>query len=176
MSTGMGGDPDLFHVVPVGYDAMLNGVLQSEDSSFALSLIPDVAVLLPHAHHHSLTHKNACQLNAGSGGQTSTVWTSRSSPGAWDGPRLRGTQPWGRRLRQTPPYRVQTHYRRPGQCFPHRHTWLQGALWMSNDLRQQITLQGAHLITIKCFQIQLYTVLGRHCSLLEALGIKSDSK
>ncbi|KFO82059.1 hypothetical protein N303_04299, partial [Cuculus canorus] len=46
--------PDLLHVIPVGDDAMFNGVLQGEDASLALGLIPDVAVLLPHAHHHTL--------------------------------------------------------------------------------------------------------------------------
>ncbi|KFP77320.1 hypothetical protein N311_00127, partial [Apaloderma vittatum] len=46
--------PDLLHVIPVGDDAMLNGVLQGEDASLALGLIPHVAVLLAHAHHDTL--------------------------------------------------------------------------------------------------------------------------
>ena len=44
----------LLHVVPVGDDAVLNGVLQSQDTSLALSLVSYVAVLLTHTHHHTL--------------------------------------------------------------------------------------------------------------------------
>ncbi|KFP29349.1 hypothetical protein N325_05478, partial [Colius striatus] len=40
--------PDLLHVIPVGDDAVLDGVLQGQDAPFALGLIPHVAVLLPH--------------------------------------------------------------------------------------------------------------------------------
>ena len=46
--------PDLLHVVPVGHDAVLDGVLQGEDSSLALSFISYIGVLLSHAHHDSL--------------------------------------------------------------------------------------------------------------------------
>ncbi|KFZ66086.1 hypothetical protein N338_07072, partial [Podiceps cristatus] len=45
--------PDLLHVVPVGDDAVLDRVLQREDPPLALRLVPHVAVLLPHAHHHA---------------------------------------------------------------------------------------------------------------------------
>ena len=44
---------DLLHVIPVGDDAMLNGVLQGQDASLALGLI-HIGVLLTHAHHHAL--------------------------------------------------------------------------------------------------------------------------
>ena len=44
----------LLHVIPVGDDAMLDGVLQGQDTPLALSLITDVAVLLTHTHHHTL--------------------------------------------------------------------------------------------------------------------------
>ena len=56
--------PDLLHVVPVGHDSVLNGVLQGEDTSLALGLITDVGVLLTHAHHHTLwkTEKEAFWL------------------------------------------------------------------------------------------------------------------
>ena len=37
--------PDLLHVVPVGDDAVLNGVLQGQDTSLGLGLISDVGVL-----------------------------------------------------------------------------------------------------------------------------------
>ncbi len=46
--------PDLLHVVPVGDDAVLNGVLQSQDTSLALGLVADVRVLLTHADHDAL--------------------------------------------------------------------------------------------------------------------------
>ncbi|KFV85270.1 hypothetical protein N308_16143, partial [Struthio camelus australis] len=46
--------PDLLHVIPVGDNTMLNGVLEGEDTPLALGLIPHVTVLLPHAHHHTL--------------------------------------------------------------------------------------------------------------------------
>ena len=46
--------PDLLHVVPVGNNAVLDGVLQGENSSLGLSLVSHVGVLLPHAHHHTL--------------------------------------------------------------------------------------------------------------------------
>ena len=46
--------PDLLHVVPVGHDTVLDGVLQGEDSSLALGLISDIRVLLSHADHDSL--------------------------------------------------------------------------------------------------------------------------
>lgn len=44
----------LLHIIPVGDDAVLNGVLQSQDTPLALGLITDVAVLLTHTHHHTL--------------------------------------------------------------------------------------------------------------------------
>ena len=46
--------PDLLHVVPVRHDAVLDGVLQREDTPLALRLITHVAVLLAHADHHAL--------------------------------------------------------------------------------------------------------------------------
>merc|ERR1712177_123989 len=46
--------PDLLHVVPVGDDSMLNGVLEGEDTPLALSPISYVGVLLSHTNHDSL--------------------------------------------------------------------------------------------------------------------------
>merc|ERR1711862_937094 len=43
--------PDLLHVVPGGDDAVLDGVLQREDTSLGLSLVTDVGVLVAHADH-----------------------------------------------------------------------------------------------------------------------------
>jgi len=46
--------PDLLHVVPVGDDAVLDRVLERQDTSLALRLVADVAVLLTHTDHHAL--------------------------------------------------------------------------------------------------------------------------
>ncbi|KFO76326.1 hypothetical protein N303_08553, partial [Cuculus canorus] len=46
--------PDLLHVIPVGDNTVLDGVLEGEDAPLALRLVPHVAVLLPHAHHDAL--------------------------------------------------------------------------------------------------------------------------
>merc|ERR1719334_751177 len=46
--------PDLLHVVPVGDDSVLDGVLEREDTTLALGLISHIAVLLSHTHHHTL--------------------------------------------------------------------------------------------------------------------------
>merc|ERR1719187_1716335 len=43
--------PDLLHVVPGGDDAVLDGVLQGEDTSLGLGLVTDVGVLVAHADH-----------------------------------------------------------------------------------------------------------------------------
>jgi hypothetical protein len=44
----------LLHVIPVGHDAVLNRVLEGQDTTLGLSLVTDVAVLLAHANHHTL--------------------------------------------------------------------------------------------------------------------------
>ena len=46
--------PDLFHVVPVGDNAMLDGILESENASLRLGLVTDVGIFLSHAHHDTL--------------------------------------------------------------------------------------------------------------------------
>ena len=46
--------PDLLHVVPVGHDAVLDGVLQGQDATLGLGLVADVRVLLAHADHDAL--------------------------------------------------------------------------------------------------------------------------
>ncbi|KAJ0033608.1 hypothetical protein NQD34_000715, partial [Periophthalmus magnuspinnatus] len=46
--------PDLFHVIPVGNNAMFNGVLEGQDAPLALGLVSHIAVLLAHTHHHTL--------------------------------------------------------------------------------------------------------------------------
>merc|ERR1712242_194790 len=46
--------PDLLHVVPVGDDSVLHGVLQGEDTPLGLGLVTDIGVLLSHTDHDSL--------------------------------------------------------------------------------------------------------------------------
>ncbi|KFW95607.1 hypothetical protein N336_07584, partial [Phalacrocorax carbo] len=46
--------PDLLHVIPVGDNTVFNGVLQGQDTSFALGFITNIAVFLAHTHHHTL--------------------------------------------------------------------------------------------------------------------------
>merc|ERR1712227_899904 len=46
--------PDLLHVIPVGHNTVLNGVLQGEDTPLGLGLVTDVGVLLSHANHDTL--------------------------------------------------------------------------------------------------------------------------
>merc|ERR1719210_2815441 len=43
--------PDLLHIVPVGDDTVLNGVLEGEDTTLGLGLITDIGVLLSHTDH-----------------------------------------------------------------------------------------------------------------------------
>merc|ERR1719427_2472042 len=54
--------PDLLHVIPVGDDTMLDGVLESEDTSLGLGLFTDVCILLTHTDHHTLV---TCTANDG---------------------------------------------------------------------------------------------------------------
>merc|ERR1719319_129274 len=46
--------PDFLHIIPVGDDTVLNGVLEGEDTSLALGFISDVGVLLAHTDHDTL--------------------------------------------------------------------------------------------------------------------------
>ena len=46
--------PDLLHIIPVGDDSVLDGVLQGEDTSLALGFVSDVGVFLSHADHDTL--------------------------------------------------------------------------------------------------------------------------
>merc|ERR1740116_319463 len=49
--------PDLLHVIPVGDDSVLNGVLQGEDTSLGLGLVTDIGILLSHTHHDTLVSR-----------------------------------------------------------------------------------------------------------------------
>merc|ERR1712134_92445 len=46
--------PDLLHVIPVGDDSVLHGVLEGEDTPLGLGLVTYIGVLLSHAHHDTL--------------------------------------------------------------------------------------------------------------------------
>merc|ERR1712036_61966 len=46
--------PDLLHIIPVGDDAVLNGVLQGEDTPLGLGLISNIGILLTHTNHYTL--------------------------------------------------------------------------------------------------------------------------
>jgi hypothetical protein len=45
---------NLLHIVPVGDDSVLDGVLQGEDTSLALCLVSYIGVLLSHTDHDTL--------------------------------------------------------------------------------------------------------------------------
>merc|ERR1711892_1229800 len=45
--------PDLLHIIPVGDDSVLNGVLEGKDTSLGLGFISNIGILLSHTNHHS---------------------------------------------------------------------------------------------------------------------------
>merc|ERR1711892_1636254 len=45
--------PDLLHIIPVGDDSVLNGVLEGKDTSLGLCFISNIGILLSHTDHHS---------------------------------------------------------------------------------------------------------------------------
>lgn len=45
--------PNTLHIVPVGNDTMLNGVLEQQDTTLGLGIVTDVTVLLVHTDHHT---------------------------------------------------------------------------------------------------------------------------
>merc|ERR1719330_1784097 len=68
--------PDLLHIVPVGDDSVLDGVLQGEDTSLGLGLISDVGILLSHTDHHALVARTS---NNGGEDSSGSVISSKSS-------------------------------------------------------------------------------------------------
>merc|ERR1712018_155699 len=61
--------PNLFHVIPVGDDAMLNRVFESKNTSFGLSLITYIGIFLTHTDHNTLmagTANNGWEDSSGS--------------------------------------------------------------------------------------------------------------
>merc|ERR1712142_462612 len=61
--------PDLLHIIPVGDDSVLNGVLEGKDTSLGLGLISNIGILLSHTDHHTLvagTSNNGGEDSSGS--------------------------------------------------------------------------------------------------------------
>ena len=52
--------PDLLHVVPVGDDAVLDGILEGEHAPLGLGLVAHVEVPVAHAHHDALVAGPTC--------------------------------------------------------------------------------------------------------------------
>merc|ERR1712227_324519 len=46
--------PDFLHVIPVGDNTVLNGILQGQDTSLRLGFITNIGVLLSHTNHNTL--------------------------------------------------------------------------------------------------------------------------
>merc|ERR1711878_203570 len=74
--------PDLLHVIPVGDDSVLNGVLQGEDTPLGLGLATDIGVLLPHTDHDSLVAGTADNGGEDSSGSVISSESSLAHAGA----------------------------------------------------------------------------------------------
>merc|ERR1712114_6897 len=68
--------PDLLHVIPVGDDSVLNGVLEGKDTSLGLSLISNIGILLSHTNHHTLVARTS---NNGGEDSSGSIISSKSS-------------------------------------------------------------------------------------------------
>merc|ERR1719397_769114 len=68
--------PDLLHIIPVGDDSVLNGVLEGEDTSLGLGFISNIGILLSHTNHHTLVARTA---NNGGEDSTGSIISSKSS-------------------------------------------------------------------------------------------------
>merc|ERR1711886_23055 len=74
--------PDLLHIIPVGDDSVLNGVLQGEDTSLGLGLVTDIGVLLSHTDHDSLVTGTADNGGEDSSGSVISGESSLAHAGA----------------------------------------------------------------------------------------------
>merc|ERR1719436_283263 len=75
--------PDLLHVVPVGDDSMLHGVLEGEDTSLGLGLVTNIGVLLSHTYHD--THMSGTSHNGGEDGPVQERYPHPQVPrGTWN--------------------------------------------------------------------------------------------
>merc|ERR1711893_391207 len=68
--------PDFLHIIPVGDDSVLNGVLKSEDTSLGLGLVSNIGILLSHTDHHTLV---AWSSNNGWEDSSGSIISSESS-------------------------------------------------------------------------------------------------
>merc|ERR1712111_287495 len=68
--------PDLLHVIPVGDDSVLNGVLEGEDTSLGLGLISNIGILLSHTNHHTLVARTT---NNGGEDSSGSIISSKAS-------------------------------------------------------------------------------------------------
>merc|ERR1711902_227758 len=68
--------PDLLHVIPVGDDSVLYGVLEGEDTSLGLSLISNIGILLSHTDHDTLVSWSS---NNGWEDSSGSIISSKSS-------------------------------------------------------------------------------------------------
>merc|ERR1719210_770417 len=68
--------PDLLHIIPVGDDSVLDGVLEGEDTSLGLSFISHIGILLSHTNHHTLV---SWASNDGGEDSSGSVISSESS-------------------------------------------------------------------------------------------------
>merc|ERR1711973_208722 len=68
--------PDLLHVIPVGDDSVLHGVLEGQDTPLGLGLVSDVGILLSHTDHHTLV---TGATNDGGEDSSGSVISSESS-------------------------------------------------------------------------------------------------
>merc|ERR1719499_1498088 len=74
--------PDLLHIIPVGDDSMLNGVLEGKDTSLGLGLISNIGILLSHTDHHPLVAGTANNGGEDSSGSVISSETSFAHAGA----------------------------------------------------------------------------------------------
>merc|ERR1711888_121863 len=68
--------PDLLHIIPVGDNSVLNGVLEGQDTSLGLGFISNIGILLSHTDHHTLVARTA---NNGGEDSTGSIISSKSS-------------------------------------------------------------------------------------------------
>merc|ERR1711892_380907 len=68
--------PDLLHIIPVGDDSVLNGVLEGKDTSLGLCLFSNIGFLLSHTDHHSLVARTSD--NGGKDGTRSIISSETS--------------------------------------------------------------------------------------------------
>merc|ERR1719228_2655801 len=74
--------PDFLHIIPVGDDSMFNWVLEGEDTSFGLSFISNIGILLSHTDHHTLVARTSNNRGEDSTGSIISSKTSLAHAGA----------------------------------------------------------------------------------------------